>query len=82
MARSFYANGKYFENGQRHYHTEDCVIDDNGKYFRHYYANLGYGRREISKQEFDDAVAKLKALNGKRTAHWSNVVLTYQENDI
>ena len=36
------ASGKYYEGGYNYYHSEGCYEKrEDGKFFMHYYANLG-----------------------------------------
>lgn len=74
------ASGDYYEGGYHYYHSEGCYeARSDGKYFTHYYANLGNMYHEISKAEYEKGVAHLKAIDGKRTTHWSNAMMKLSE---
>lgn len=74
------AGGKYYENGAYHYHSDGCFEKrSDGKFFAHYYANMGNMSQEITETEYNEGVARIRAVDGKPTKHWSKAIMTVTE---
>ena len=73
------ATGQYYENGRTHRHSVGVIMHRNGKFYKQYYNNGGYGDQEISKEEFLKELERLKSLDGTKTNGWPNTTLQYKE---
>jgi hypothetical protein len=65
MTKYNFLRGVSYSNGCKSIHYPIRVSENNGQYFKHYYANGGNMRMEIPKSEYEALIAKINTRNGQ-----------------
>lgn len=76
------ASGRYYDvaSGRMCYHsTVTAEARADGKFFKHYYANLGNMTEEIGITEYNEIVKAIREQDGKVTTHWSRATMKVWE---
>ena len=78
-------SGKYWENGAYYYASGGSYsMRSDGKYFHHFYANLGNMVEEVTAEAFTNAVNDMNARNGKKHPTYGcemNLYITSRQTD-